>query len=68
MAFDRAFLDELNARCDILDVVGRYVQLKKAVADTLVYAPSTTKKQGPSALRRSGRCSIALAVASAVGF
>ena len=62
MAFDRAFLDELNARCDILDVVGRYA------ADTLVYAPSTTKKQGPSALRRSGRCSIALAVASAVGF
>lgn len=29
MAFDQAFLDELNARSDILDVVGRYVQLKK---------------------------------------
>lgn len=27
--FDQAFLDELNARSDILDVVSRYVQLKK---------------------------------------
>ena len=27
MAFDQSFLDELTARCDIVDIVSRYVRL-----------------------------------------
>ena len=33
MALPESFLDELTARCDIYDVVSRYVQLKKKGAN-----------------------------------
>ena len=46
MAFDRAFLDELNARCDILDVVGRYVQLKKSGGRYFGLCPFHNEKTG----------------------
>lgn len=44
MAFDRAFLDELNARSDILDVVGRYVQLKKSGSNYFGLCPFHNEK------------------------
>lgn len=46
MAFDRAFLDELNARCDIVDVVGRYVQLKKSGSRYFGLCPFHNEKTG----------------------
>ncbi len=46
MAFDRAFLDELNARCDIVDVVGRYVQLKKTGGRYFGLCPFHNEKTG----------------------
>lgn len=46
MAFDRAFLDELNARSDILDVVGRYVQLKKSGSNYFGLCPFHNEKSG----------------------
>ncbi len=44
MAFDQAFLDELNARSDILDVVGRYVQLKKTGSNYFGLCPFHNEK------------------------
>ncbi|MGE4549124.1 MAG: DNA primase [Intestinibacillus sp.] len=44
MAFDRGFLDELSARCDILDVVSRYVQLKKSGANYFGLCPFHNEK------------------------
>ncbi|MCB6367120.1 DNA primase [Intestinibacillus massiliensis] len=44
MAFDRGFLDELTARCDILDVVSRYVQLKKSGANYFGLCPFHNEK------------------------
>ncbi len=46
MAFDRAFLDELNARCDIVDVVGSYVQLKKTGGRYFGLCPFHNEKTG----------------------
>mgnify|MGYP004606664617 CR=1 FL=1 len=44
MAFDRRFLDDLAARCDILDVVSRYVQLKKSGANYFGLCPFHNEK------------------------
>lgn len=44
MAFDRGFLDELSARCDIVDVVSRYVQLKKSGANYFGLCPFHNEK------------------------
>lgn len=44
MAFDRSFLDELQARCDIVDVVSRYVQLKKSGSNYFGLCPFHNEK------------------------
>lgn len=44
MAFDRDFLDELSARCDILDIVSRYVQLKKSGSNYFGLCPFHNEK------------------------
>lgn len=44
MAFDRGFLDELSARSDILDVVSRYVQLKKSGSNYFGLCPFHNEK------------------------
>ncbi len=44
MAFDRSFLDELQARCDIVEVVSRYVQLKKSGANYFGLCPFHNEK------------------------
>ncbi len=44
MAFDRGFLDELSARSDILDIVSRYVQLKKSGANYFGLCPFHNEK------------------------
>ncbi len=44
MAFDRGFLDELSARNDILDVVSRYVQLKKSGSNYFGLCPFHNEK------------------------
>ena len=46
MAFDRAFLDELNARSDLLDVVSHYVQLKKSGSYYFGLCPFHNEKSG----------------------
>lgn len=46
MAFDRAFLDELTARCDIVDIIGRYVQLKKSGSRYFGLCPFHNEKTG----------------------
>ncbi len=44
MAFDRAFLDELSARNDIVDVVSQYVHLKKSGANYFGLCPFHNEK------------------------
>lgn len=44
MAIPQHFLDELNARTDIVDVVGRYVTLKKGGANLLGLCPFHEEK------------------------
>lgn len=44
MAIDRAFLDELNARSDIVDVVSRYVPLKRQGANYFGLCPFHNEK------------------------
>lgn len=44
MAIDQSFLDELTARCDIVDVVSRYVQLKKSGANYFGLCPFHNEK------------------------
>lgn len=44
MAFDRGFLDELSARSDILDIVSRYVQLKKSGSNYFGLCPFHNEK------------------------
>lgn len=44
MAIDQSFLDELTARCDITDVVSRYVQLKKSGANYFGLCPFHNEK------------------------
>lgn len=44
MAFDQSFLDELTARCDIVDVVSRYVQLKRSGANYFGLCPFHNEK------------------------
>ena len=46
MAFSEAFLDDLAARCDIYDVVSRYVTLKKSGANWFGLCPFHTEKTG----------------------
>lgn len=46
MAFDRAFLDELIARCDIVGIIGRYVQLKKSGSRYFGLCPFHNEKTG----------------------
>lgn len=44
MAFDRGFLDELSARSDIVDIVSRYVQLKKSGTNYFGLCPFHNEK------------------------
>ena len=44
MAFDQAFLDELTARSDIVDVVSRYVPLKRSGANYFGLCPFHNEK------------------------
>lgn len=44
MAFDRSFLDELHARCDIVDIVSRYVTLKKSGSNYFGLCPFHNEK------------------------
>lgn len=44
MAFDQSFLDELTARSDIVDVVSRYVQLKRSGANYFGLCPFHNEK------------------------
>lgn len=44
MAFDQRFLEELNARCDIVDIVSRYVQLKKSGGNYFGLCPFHNEK------------------------
>lgn len=44
MAFDQDFLDELTARSDIVDVVSRYVQLKRSGANYFGLCPFHNEK------------------------
>lgn len=46
MAFDQSFLDELTARCDIVDIVSRYVQLKRSGANYFGLCPFHNEKSG----------------------
>ncbi len=46
MAFSDAFLDELAARCDIYDIVSRYVTLKKSGSNWFGLCPFHTEKTG----------------------
>lgn len=46
MAFDQSFLDELTARSDIVDVVSRYVQLKRSGANYFGLCPFHNEKSG----------------------
>ena len=44
MAIDQRFLDELNARCDIVDLVSRYVSLKKSGSNYFGLCPFHNEK------------------------
>ena len=44
MAFPQPFLDELNARCDIVELVGRYVKLKRSGANYFGLCPFHNEK------------------------
>ena len=44
MAFDQSFLDELTARSDIVEVVSRYVQLKRSGANYFGLCPFHNEK------------------------
>src|SRR5699024_1042137 len=44
MAIDHAFLDELNARSDIVDIVSRYVVLKRQGANYFGLCPFHNEK------------------------
>lgn len=44
MAIDERFLDELNARCDIVDIVSRYVSLKKSGSNYFGLCPFHNEK------------------------
>lgn len=46
MAFSDAFLDELAAKCDIYDIVSRYVTLKKSGSNWFGLCPFHTEKTG----------------------
>ena len=47
MAIDHAFLDELNARSDIVDIVSRYVVLKRQGANYFGLCPFHNEKSAP---------------------
>ncbi len=44
MAIEERFLDELNARCDIVDIVSRYVSLKKSGSNYFGLCPFHNEK------------------------
>lgn len=44
MAIDQRFLDELNARCDIVDIVSRYVKLKRSGSNYFGLCPFHNEK------------------------
>lgn len=44
MAFPQSFLDELVSRCDIVDVVGSYVQLTRKGANLFGLCPFHSEK------------------------
>ena len=44
MAIDQSFLDELTARSDIVDVVSRYVSLKKSGSNYFGLCPFHNEK------------------------
>ncbi len=46
MAFPQNFLDELTARCDIVDVVGSYVQLTRKGSNLFGLCPFHSEKTG----------------------
>ncbi len=46
MAFPQSFMDELVARCDIVDVVGSYVQLSRKGANLFGLCPFHNEKTG----------------------
>ena len=46
MAFPQSFLDELVSRCDIVDVVGSYVQLTRKGANLFGLCTFHSEKTG----------------------
>ena len=46
MAFPQSFLDELSSRCDIVDIVGSYVQLTRKGANLFGLCPFHSEKTG----------------------
>ncbi len=46
MAFPQSFMDELTARCDIVDVVGSYVQLTRRGSNLFGLCPFHSEKTG----------------------
>ncbi len=46
MAFPQSFMDELTARCDIVDVVGSYVQLTRKGSNLFGLCPFHSEKTG----------------------
>ena len=46
MAFPQSFIDELTARCDIVDVVGSYVQLTRKGSNLFGLCPFHSEKTG----------------------
>ncbi len=46
MAFPQSFMDELTARCDIVDVVGSYVQLNRKGSNLFGLCPFHSEKTG----------------------
>ncbi len=46
MAFPQSFMDELTARCDIVDIVGSYVQLNRKGSNLFGLCPFHSEKTG----------------------
>lgn len=55
MAFPQNFLDELTARCDIVDVVGSYVQLTRKGGNLFGLCPFHSEKTGSFSVSPDGQ-------------
>ena len=62
--FTDDFLAQLRNRCDIEDIIGRYVQLKKTGSSTVGLCPFHSERT-PSLSRAENRCFIVSAVTRA---